>query len=151
MENDFTDAEESTRPKLKRIKPSTIRPRREKLLPDEQLEVEPKVRRSNPKTDRCRPVDTIKTLSEPNNPPLDLMEGKTPPEQEIIRDNWVSMKHYSRSCRIQSIYNIRLIEDEDFTPHLESIFSAQLRTFKISASVGLVVRHNTTKRLRLTT
>ena len=72
MEMDFTDAEESTRPKLKRIKPSTIQhgggSRREKLLPDEQLEHEPKVRRSNPKTNRCRPADTIKTLSEPNNP-----------------------------------------------------------------------------------
>ena len=53
----------------------------------------------------------------------------------------MSIKHYSHACNVQSVYNIRLTEG-DITPQLETIFSAQSRAFKINASVGLTLRHN---------
>ena len=100
MEMDFTDAEESTRPKLKRIEPSTIEcsdaAPYAKIRPDKQSA--PEVGHSTPKTATGRPVDNIKTLTENTNPPPELLEGRTPAEQEKLRKNWVSIKHYIRRC-----------------------------------------------------
>ena len=96
MEMDFTDAEESTRPKLKRTDPSTIERSdgapHAKIRPDKQSA--PEADHSTPKTATGRPVDNIKTLTENADPPPDLLEGKTPAEQEKLRKNWVSIKYY---------------------------------------------------------
>ena len=100
MEMDFTDAEESTRPKLKRTDPSTIERSdgapHAKIRPDKQSA--PEADHSTPKTATGRPVDNIKTLTENTNPPPELLEGRTPAEQEKLRKNWVSIKHYIHGC-----------------------------------------------------
>ena len=97
---DFTDAEETAHPKLKRIDPSTIERSdgapHAKIRPDKQSA--PEADHSTPKTATGRPVDNIKTLTENTNPPPELLEGRTPAEQEKLRKNWVSIKHYIHGC-----------------------------------------------------
>ena len=45
----------------------------------------------------CRPF-TMNILTENINPPEDVLQGKTSAEQDILRKNWVSIKHYNRRC-----------------------------------------------------
>ena len=60
------------------------------------------------------------------------------------------MKRYSHNCRVQSVYNIRYgtWAGWDMTPELDAIFRAQPRAFKVNASVGVLLRNNSTGRLR---
>ena len=95
---------------------------------------------------RCR-LDALGSLTENTTPPPELLEGKSESEREIILKNWVSMKSFSHKCKTQSVFNIRLTEG-NIDPQMEDIFSAQSRAFKVNASVGVTVRHNSTGRLR---
>ena len=59
------------------------------------------------------------------------------------------MQRYSHNCRIQSVHNVRLLnEPDEIGPQLDEIFSAQTAAFKINASVGVTLRHRTTGVLR---
>ena len=93
--------------------------------------------------------DSLQTLTEGNEPPQELLQGKTEQEQQHIRDNWVSIKHYSHNCRVQSVYNIRYTGDSgDIAPELDAVFQAQPRAFKVNASAGVLLRNNATGELR---
>ena len=92
---------------------------------------------------------TLKSLTEGVSPPPELLQNKSVNEQKLIRENWVSMQNYTHNCRVQSVHNIRLLnEPNNLTPQLDEIFLAQTRAFKINASVGVTLRHNTTGELR---
>ena len=104
MEMDFTDAEGSTHPKLRRIDGTP----HAKIRPDKQSA--PEADHSTPKTATGRSVDNIETLTENTNPPPELLEGRTPAEQEKLRKNWVSIKYYIRRCisiDFHAIYNCK--------------------------------------------
>ena len=59
------------------------------------------------------------------------------------------MQNYTHNCRVQSVHNIRLLnEPNNVTPQLDNIYSAQTRAFKINASAGVTLRHNTNGQLR---
>ena len=99
--------------------------------------------------------DSIPDLAEGQDPPEELLRGKTEQEQQHIKDNWVSIRHYSHGCRVQSTYNIRLAQSDDpddsdqhMAPQLDAIFEAQPRAFKVNASAGVVLRNNATGDLR---
>ena len=93
----------------------------------------------------------LSTLTDGDTPPAELLEVKTPQEQELIRKNWVSVQNYSHGCRVQSVYNVRLAGEERqeiVQRQLDNIFSAQSRAFKVNTSLGLTLRHNKTGKLR---
>ena len=85
MEMDFTDAEESTHPKLKQIETSTMQHvdslPHAKIRPDKQSM--PEVGRSTPKTTTV--VDSI-------------LKRKTPAEQGKLRKEYCPCKHCSRKA-----------------------------------------------------
>ena len=90
----------------------------------------------------------LKSLTDRSSPPRELLDGKTQREQDLIKENWVSIKNYSHGCRVQSVYNLRIIGADDTDQRLYDIFSAQSTAFKINASVGLSLRNTKTNELR---
>ena len=101
---------------------------------------------------RIKP-DTLSVLSEGEKPTEDALQGRPDAVKEAIEKNWVSLKDYSHKSRVQSIYNLRLKTarageaDIDITK-LRGIFESQTSTFKINASVGLLLRHKNTGEIR---
>ena len=51
----------------------------------------------------------LKTLTDDTRPPQELLNNKSSEEQDLIRKNWVSIKNYSHGCRVQSVYNLRIL------------------------------------------
>ena len=87
-------------------------------------------------------------LTDAKSPPAELLDGKTQREQDLIKENWVSIKNHSRGSRAQSVYNLKLLGDDDVDSLLADIFSAQTSAFKINASVGIFLRNTNTNELR---
>merc|ERR1711895_144383 len=92
---------------------------------------------------RERP-DSIQELKEAKVPPEELHRGKTEQERQHIKENWVSIRHYSHHCRVQSTYNIQYDGEADITPQLDAVFRAQPRAFKANASAGVLLRRSST-------
>ena len=105
---------------------------------------------------RIKP-DTLSVLSEGEKPTEDALQGRPDAVKEAIEKNWVSLKDYSHKSRVQSVYNLRLKtagggvgggESEIDTAKLRAIFESQKSSFKINASVGVLLRHKTTGEIR---
>ena len=72
---------------------------------------------------------------------------------DTVRLRWLSIRSYNLESRrgIRSLYNVRLDlhnPREHIFSVLDTIFKRQGVAFKINASVGLILRHKTTKALR---
>ena len=84
-------------------------------------------------------------LTDAKSPPAELLDGKTQQERHHIKENWVSIKNYSHA---QSVYNLKLLGEDDVDSLLADIFSAQTSAFKINASVGIFLRNTNTNEVR---
>ena len=80
-------------------------------------------------------------------PPPEFLRDRPEPERDLLKRHWASVRNYKRNCRVQSVFNIRLVSDE-IRPQLNDIFNQQTTAFKINASLGYVLRNKTDDELR---
>ena len=70
---------------------------------------------------------------------------------DMIVRSWSAIRSYSRRGRVQSLYNIRLVESStlaDVRDMLMAVFHQQSTSFRVNASLGLVLRDRFTGELR---
>ena len=100
---------------------------------------------------RLRP-DSLPELREGSIPTGAVLQDRPDATQEMIKNNWVSLRSFSHKMKAQSCYNIRLIGDDiskdEMNLKLKSIFHAQNAAFKVNASVGSLLNNRNSGRLR---
>ena len=88
----------------------------------------------------------IEEMEQPPPPPLD--DEQDPKLQDVIRENWASIRTHTSHGPVQSRYNIKLTNSYTRTLELGQIFLDQTTAFKINLSYGFILRNRTSGRYK---
>ena len=99
-----------------------------------------------PEAKRRKMTPPIEEMEQPPPPPLD--DEQDSELQDVIRENWASIRTHTSHGPVQSRYNIKLTTSDTRTLELGHIFLDQTTAFKINLSFGFVLRNRTSGRYK---
>ena len=99
-----------------------------------------------PEAKRRKMTPPIEEMEQPPPPPLD--DEQDSELQDVIRENWASIRTHTNHGPVQSRYNIKQTTSDTRTLELGHIFLDQTTAFKINLSFGFVLRNRTSGRYK---
>ena len=99
-----------------------------------------------PEAKRQKPTPPIEDLEAPPPPPLVDEYGSE--LQDVIIQNWGSIRTHTSHGPVQSRYNFRLMTSDIGGLELGHIFTDQTTAFKINISYGFILRNRTSGRYK---
>ena len=98
-----------------------------------------------PEAKRQKPMPPIEDLEAP---PPSLVDEYGSELQDVMIQNWGSIRTHTRHGPVQSRYNFRLMTSDTVGLELGNIFTDQTTAFKLSISYGFILRNRTSGRYR---
>ena len=105
----------------------------------------------------CRHSLPPEAKRQKTTPPSEEVEQPTPPPsadeqdpelQDVIRENWGSIRTHTSHGPVQSRYNYRLTTSDTSTLEISQIFLDQTTAFKINLGFGFILRNKTSNRYK---